>query len=488
MKKLSLALAASVALSAPAQAAAPDSSAVIANYVAIAHATYEDSLITARTLGEAVDALLAAPSDDTLNAARAAWKAAREPYMQSEVFRFGNPVVDAWEGQVNAWPLDEGLIDYVDASYGGATDENPAAALNVIGNPTIMLGGEEVDASEITPELLADKLQEADEIEANVATGYHAIEFLLWGQDLHGTDAGAGERPYTDFVQGDDCTNGNCDRRAAYLKAAVDLLISDLADMTANWAQGGAARSFIETDANGGVSAILTGMGSLSYGELAGERMRLGLMLNDPEEEHDCFADNTHNSHYFDGVGIRNIYTGHYTRVDGTEISGASVSDLVAEKAPEVAAALGEQIDASVAALGEIRATAESGKAYDQMLKAGDAQGEELIMGAVTALIAQTKTIERAVAALEIAPLTIEGSDSLDSPTLSFSKLSVITRGDGPRAVQLPPPCCCSGWCLPGMKNDEKPFAWAFVSVCAPSAPPAPRHSFCGWGIPEAQR
>ena len=170
------------------------------------------------------------------------------PYQQTEVFRFGNPIVDEWEGKVNAWPLDEGLIDYVDAGYGGATDENPYAALNVIANPSFTLSGGTVDAAEITPELLESTLQEADAIESNVATGYHAIEFLLWGQDLNGTGPGAGNRPWTDYAAGDACTGGNCDRRAAYLKAATDLLISDLEWIVAQWADGGAARTNVTVD------------------------------------------------------------------------------------------------------------------------------------------------------------------------------------------------------------------------------------------------
>jgi len=174
--------------------------AVLENYENIAAANYEDSLSTARSMAAAVDALIAEPSAEALEAAKSAWLAARVPYQQTEVFRFGNAIVDDWEGKVNAWPLDEGLIDYVDASYGGPTDENAAAALNVIANASFTLSGEEVDASMITPALLEDTLQEADGVEANVATGYHAIEFLLWGQDLNGTGAGAGMRPWTDYA------------------------------------------------------------------------------------------------------------------------------------------------------------------------------------------------------------------------------------------------------------------------------------------------
>ncbi|MEG3660258.1 imelysin family protein [Celeribacter halophilus] len=393
---------------------------VVTNYADIAHAGYEDSLIKAKELDAAIEAFVAAPSEATLAAAKTAWIESRVPYQQTEVYRFGNAIVDDWEGKVNAWPLDEGLIDYVDGSYGGATDENPLAALNVIANPTFELSGETVDASQITPELLADTLHEADEVEANVATGYHAIEFLLWGQDLHGTEHGAGERPYTDYLTGDDCTGGNCERRAEYLLAATDLLVSDLEWMTAQWAEGGAARAAVVDDPAAGITAMLTGMGSLSYGEQAGERMKLGLMLNDPEEEHDCFSDNTHNSHFYDGMGMHNVYFGKYTRVDGTQVKGESIADLLAEKDADLAAELGSALDKSVAELAEIKAAAEAGFSYDQMLARGNEAGEELIMSAVDALVAQTREIERAVSVLTEADIEVEGSDSLDNPDAVF--------------------------------------------------------------------
>jgi putative iron-regulated protein len=262
----------------------------------------------AEALHAAVDALIANPSAPTLNAARATWVAARAPYQQTEAFRFGNPIVDEWEGRVNAWPLDEGLIDYVDASYGVDQPGNELYTANVIAKPTLRIGGQSIDASVITPALLSGTLQETEGVEANVATGYHAIEFLLWGQDMNGTGAGAGKRPATDF-DSSNCTGGACERRAAYLKAASALLVSDLAEMVANWQADGSARAARAEDPKAGLAAILIGMGLLSYGELAGERMKLGLMLHDPEEEHDCFSDNTVASHYFDQVGIRDVYT-----------------------------------------------------------------------------------------------------------------------------------------------------------------------------------
>ncbi len=414
--RLLTALVLSTTISAPALATTPEE--VIKTYADIALAGYDDSLTTAQALQTAVATLVASPSDDALQAAREAWKAARVPYQQTEAFRFGNPIVDDWEGRVNAWPLDEGLIDYTSTDYG--TEENALATLNVIATPKFTLSGTEIDATVITPDLISGTLHEADGIEANVASGYHAIEFLLWGQDLNGTGPGAGNRPFTDFAVGDACTNGNCDRRAAYLQAATDLLVADLTEMTGNWAEGGAARSAVSADPQAGVLAILTGMGSLSYGELAGERIKLGLMLNDPEEEHDCFSDNTHNSHYYDGIGIRNVYLGSYTRTDGSVVEGPSLSDLVAAADPAIDTQLKTELDASVAALGAVKAAAEGGMAYDQMLAAGDAKGEELIMGAVDALVTQTASIDRAVTALGLSKISFEGSDSLDNPNAVF--------------------------------------------------------------------
>ncbi|OSP55929.1 imelysin family protein [Pseudoruegeria sp. SK021] len=393
---------------------------VLTTYVDIAAAKYDDSLTTAKTLQAAVNNLIDAPSEETLSAARSAWLDARVPYQQSEVYRFGNPIVDDWEGMVNAWPLDEGLIDYVDASYGGPTDANELAALNVIANPSLSIAGKSIDATSITPELISDTLNEADGIETNVARGYHAIEFLLWGQDLNGTGPGAGERPYTDFATGDDCTNGNCDRRADYLRAATDLLVSDLEYMAAQWAPNGAARDTVLTSEGAGLVAILTGMGSLSYGEQAGERMRLGLMLNDPEEEHDCFSDNTHNSHYYDALGIQSAYLGRYVRPDGSVIEGPSLADLTAEVDPALDAEMQSKLEATMSAMSDLKAAADGGFSYDMMLEQGNAEGEALVMGGVNGLIDQTRTIERIVVALGLDQIAFEGSDSLDQPEAVF--------------------------------------------------------------------
>jgi len=397
-----------------------DAKAVIKTYADIALAKYEDSLTTAQSLDKAVDALVAKPSAETLNAAREAWKAARIPYQQTEVYRFGNKIVDDWEGQVNSWPLDEGLIDYVAKSYGTESDENSLYTANVIANKEIEINGRKVDASKLTPEFLSGTLQQAGAVEANVATGYHAIEFLLWGQDLHGTGPGAGERPYTDYDL-KNCTGGNCDRRAEYLKSASDLLVSDLQEMVNNWKQDGAARkNLTDGEPNTGISTIFTGMGSLSYGELAGERMKLGLLLHDPEEEQDCFSDNTYNSHLYDAVGIRAAYHASYTRLDGTVVSGPSASDMVKAADPAIDKELSDKLDVTVARMEAIKARALAGEAYDQQIAEGNVEGNATVQAAIDALIDQTKSIERAVGSLKLNAIAFEGSDSLDAPDKVF--------------------------------------------------------------------
>jgi putative iron-regulated protein len=401
--------------------AAVEKKAVIDTYANIAQAMYEDALTRATALQKSVDAFIATPGETTMQDARTAWLASRVPYQQTEVYRFGNVIVDDWEGKVNAWPLDEGLIDYVDSSYGTESDENPLYTADVIANTSIKLGGETVDTSKITTELLADTLQEIGQVESNVATGYHAIEFLLWGQDLNGTGPGAGNRPWTDYASGNACTHEHCDRRAQYLKAATDLLVSDLTWMAAQWgADGEARKTLVDGAPDTAVTTILTGLGSLSYGELAGERMKLGLLLHDPEEEHDCFSDNTHNSHYYDIMGMRAVYLGEYTRIDGSVVKGASLSSLVADASPDLDKEMRGKLDATVAAVTTLKQRAETKEAYDQMIGPDNPEGNAVVQAVIDGLTDQTRTLERIVAALQLQAIAFEGSDSLDDPEKVF--------------------------------------------------------------------
>ncbi len=290
---------------------------VVATYADIVYASYQDAYETAVTLQAALQTFVANPTEDTHQAAKDAWLAAREPYGQTEVYRFyGGPIDDADgpEGLINAWPLDESYVDYV----AGAPD---AGIIN--------------NAADY-PEINADLLESLNEsgAEENISTGYHAIEFLLWGQDLSAD--GSGDRSYTDYTEA-----ANAERRGQYLLVAADLLVGHLADLAAAWApdeSGNYRAEFLAQPADDAIQKMLTGMGVLSKSELAGERMFVAYDNQDQEDEHSCFSDNTHRDVINNAQGILNVYTGSYTRVDGTVVSGASLADLVAELDTAVAA------------------------------------------------------------------------------------------------------------------------------------------------------
>lgn len=395
-------------------AAATTPKEIVVHYADLAYAIYEDALMSARQLQHAVNQLIAKPTEENLKRARDAWKAARVPYQQSEAYRFGNAIVDDWEGRVNAWPLDEGLIDYVSVSYGEHSDMNDFYAVNIIASKEITLAGKSIDVSEITASLLTEVLHGIDEVESNVATGYHAIEFLLWGQDLNGTGPGAGERPASDYdVQ--QCRVGHCQRRAQYLRVVTALLVDDLTWMVKQWGHDGQARGdLLQLSVDQAVAAMLKGIGSLSYGELAGERMKLGLLLHDPEEEHDCFSDNTHAAHFNNALGIKNVYTGSYRRINGQQLKGPSLSEWVAGKDTALNQHMLTLLDSTLNKMQVLVHSAEQeGVAYDQLIAEGNQAGNAKVEAAIEALIQQTQGIESVVKLLELGQVVFEDSESL---------------------------------------------------------------------------
>ena len=397
------------------QAAEVSESAVVNHYAKIAHAVYEDSLITALNLEQVVDQFLKSPSEDGLKLAKSAWRRARIPYQQSEVFRFGNPVVDDWEGQLNAWPLDEGLIDYVAMDDYHHEMGNPGATANIVASTSLRVGGKDLDLKKITPKLLAS-LNELGGSEANVATGYHAIEFLLWGQDLNGSGPGAGNRPYTDFVVGEGCTGGHCFRRREYLRAAIDLLVDDLKYMEKQWQPSVETnyRAELQSDPTAAIQKMLFGMGSLALGELAGERIKVALEANSTEDEHDCFSDNTHFSHYYNAKGVWNVYHGKYTRIDKSKVFGPSLAHLVKQKDRALAKETKRQFKQTMAAMKAIVKKAEAEPTpmkFDQMIAEGNSVGEQTLTASIDGLVALTEDIEAVAILLGIDDLAPDNAD-----------------------------------------------------------------------------
>jgi putative iron-regulated protein len=395
------------AVAAPQEENLSDKRAVAIHYTELAYAIYSDAEKSGMALQAGIEVFLKTPDQAGLIAARDAWKTARKAYLQSEVFRFGNPVVDDWEGKLNNWPLDEGLIDYVADDYFYDLG-NIGAELNIIANPTLSIGSDIVDASQINVKLLRS-LHELGGSGANVTTGYHAIEFLLWGQDLHGHQLGAGERPYTDYLGADKCTHGNCDRRADYLRAVSAVLVQDLQYMSQQWApeMTNYRAQLLTMNDDVTLARMFYGMGSLSLGELGGERIKISLEANSTEEEHDCFSDNTHWSHYYDGLGIQNIYLGKYRRLNGTVLSGPSLRRLVAEADADTDQQTRQALNKTMTTLTVLINTAEAKEnpmKFDMMIAEGNKHGKEILSNILSALVDQTRSIEQAASAINIDP------------------------------------------------------------------------------------
>ncbi|NUY82051.1 hypothetical protein HUK80_14190 [Flavobacterium sp. MAH-1] len=280
---------------------------VIKNYADIAYENYKDAYDDAVELEQAINAFVANPTQATFNTAKEEWKESRESYGTTEAFRFANgPIDDADgpEGLINSWPLDEAYIDYVDGDANAGIINNPAEF------PTI---------TKVSLEALNQT-----ENEESVSVGYHAIEFLLWGQDLTAPSANmAGQRPYTDFVDGG--TASNQDRRRQYLLACADLLTDHLSSLVTEWQPGGAYRTtFLALPENEALQNMYLGIVTLASAELAVERMDVALLNMSQEDEHSCFSDNTHRDVRLNLQGIVNIYQGKYDDIDGP-----SLEDLV---------------------------------------------------------------------------------------------------------------------------------------------------------------
>ena len=288
-------------------------SKVVKNFASIVESNYSDALNDALDLEIAINEFIISPSETSHEAVKNAWIYSRESYGQTETFRFMNGPIDdenGPEGNLNAWPLDEGYIDYV---YDGITH-------TIVNNGLI---------ADLNWDITASNLRNSNESggETNISIGYHAIEFLLWGQDLnynmttHTTDySQAGNRSYTDFV--DDPL---AERRKTYLKIAMEILIEDLSYLVDAWKDGGWGRTaLLGKDTDQAITEIMTGLAMLSKGELAGERMFVALDNQDQEDEHSCFSDNTHRDIYNNALGIKNVYFGNYKLVNG-----ASIKDLI---------------------------------------------------------------------------------------------------------------------------------------------------------------
>lgn len=364
-----------------------DAKPVLIQYAQVVHESYHDSVDAAEDLKAAIDAFVAAPSQTTLDAAKAAWIAARTPYIQTEVYRFYEGPIDnaetGPEGSINGWPINEAWIDYVvGAAEGGiinATSDYPT----------------------LTAEIIRGQNEGGETAETNLTIGFHPIEFLLWGQDLNdeGFETAAGRRAFTDYT-----TAANADRRGEYLSIIAELLVEDLESVSEQWHLDEAdsyAAEFVDLAPREGVRRILQGMYQLSASEMTDARFLVAYDTRDQEEEHSCFSDTTISDAMNDELGLENVYLGRWGSDDGAGIDG-----LVAARDAGLDARMKAQIAAVKAAINAIPAP------FDQAIlgtEAGFEDGRAKIAAAIEALRAQNALIEEIAALLGV---TVSGGDA----------------------------------------------------------------------------
>lgn len=368
--------------------------AVIETYANIGQASYKDALGTAELLRAAVENLLNHPTDEMLLAAREAWRDARSPYEQSKLFVHSNPLITQWADRVSAWPVN---VEYIDR----------ISSTDVTGNN-----------SGITAEHIV-VLHHADGNLEHVASGYHVIEYLLWGPDESGieekdVDDGAGTRPATDYDLA-NCSNEDCALRGEYLYASVNLLIADLNEMVGHWSVTGEIRRTLLADPDLGIALMIKGMGSLSYGELAGARLLNAVQSHDPSSELDQFSNNSHVSYLLNARGMVSVYFGEYFSSDRELTTGASLADLLEQNDPDLDEEFRVALGFSLARMRLMIEYARDVEAFDLMIREGNKEGSSRIFAVIDALVDQVDILNRMSEALNVDSQEFFSSDILDA-------------------------------------------------------------------------
>jgi putative iron-regulated protein len=367
---------------------------VVNNYAVMVSANYADSLKAAEALHDAVHELIESPSEKSLEDAKQVWLASRDPYGESEAYRFYQGPIDnddttddvpeGPEGLINSWPLDESYIDYV---LDGNGEPLNGGIVNLVD-----------EFPDIDAETIAAANTEDGESETSISTGYHAIEFLLWGQDsTPPEDRLPGQRPFTDYVAGEEGTAENQERRATYVLTAADLLVDNLSEVNSAWVDGKAnyRADFVAMDPKLALGKILLGMGSLAGGELAHERMRVAYDNRDQEDEHSCFSDNTIADLRNNATSVQNVLLGRYGSV-----KGASINDLLEAKDPALAKQLRDEIQD---ALDNILALEQAELPLDFVIQQPDEdEGRVHMLAAITALEHFADTLSEAAKAIDV--------------------------------------------------------------------------------------
>ena len=368
---------------------------LLGTYSDIAAKNYSDTLSDAVALKFRVGVFASNPTQENLDMAKEAWLQSRESYGQTEIFRLSNGPIDAedgWvaqkygalEGQLNAWPLDENMIDYTVDADGKRTSGNiidTKGKFNPGGE-----GSQAVNVKKITVDAITALNENGGE--ANVATGHHAVEFLLWGQDQDYSnfvkngvakgDLQAGNRPLSDFT-----TDKNAKRRLDFLKAASAKIVSDLDTVNSAWTNDAMYSKALNSELTGehasknidkkvALTQIFAGMGVFIKSELANERIAVAVLTPSEEDEHSCFSDNTHRDIALNYQGFKNVLTGSYNGMS----YGKAPIDALGEQERKRVNALMSSIEEKIDSINEV---AENSRHFDRQIRPNDPQAKVIV-------------------------------------------------------------------------------------------------------------
>ncbi|MEQ8819802.1 MAG: imelysin family protein [Sumerlaeia bacterium] len=290
---------------------------VIARYAALGFEHYERATEKAEDLERAVETFLLDPSAVSETRAREAWTEAFRAYCATEAFRFsGNPIDAAANGpepMLNAWPVNGKVVE------------------------TIV-----VDTRRF-PELTTELLQKAHApAKAQVTTGFHVIEYFLFGPRPNAE--GPGAEPFADFTR----ASPSGPRRAAYLRLAAELLVDQLRYVTDQWRPGSQdnyATALLRMEEPEALRRILLGMAALSGTALAEDRLP-----SQPAALMSAIADTSGRDFLTNAVGVHIVYRGGFDE----EIGPGIYDLLVAAGEGGLAEKLDARMQRSVALLARI--------------------------------------------------------------------------------------------------------------------------------------
>jgi putative iron-regulated protein len=267
-----------------------DAKAEIQGYAQLVADSYTAALIDGQALKTAITAFLANPNDETLTHARDAWINGRRSWEMTEAFRFYDGPIDVTDtdmgplSRIDGWPVDPSAIDYV--------EDNPTSG--IVNNMKLAL-------------TRATLLAQGQSSHMPV-TGWHAIEFLLWGQEPSALGE-PGDRSVTDYLP----NQPNNDRRRTYLSLAADMLVDDLHYLVESWdpkSRNSYAAAFRLLNQREALGRVMNGIAQLTGQELAINRLAAALDAKDRRKLTSRFSGASYQDFVFALRGVRNVWTG----------------------------------------------------------------------------------------------------------------------------------------------------------------------------------